>query len=92
MTQAMKDKILVILKWLGTVITAAAAAVGAMHVAGCASPNAEFVKAMRQTHSVVAPAHRQYVATDTGLDAEAKQRRFDLLDAWGMAIKEAEGK
>jgi len=58
-------------------------------LSGCGL-DAAWVKAARETHDVVAPAHRAYVNADASLTADQKARRHRLLDSWGARIEEAE--
>lgn len=42
--------------------------------------------AEKSTYDVIAPDHRAYVEADESLTLEQKQRRYDLLDSWGIAV------
>lgn len=43
-------------------------------------------EAERLTFQQIAPDHRRYVEADSTLAADAKQRRLDLLQAWGVRV------
>lgn len=49
---------------------------------GCVPPSI----AEKATYNAIAPAHRAYVEADTSLDVQQKQRRFDLLATWRIAV------
>lgn len=38
------------------------------------------------TYNAVAPEHRAYVEADAKMDATAKARRLDLLEAWRIRV------
>lgn len=50
---------------------------------GCVAPT---TSAEIAAYNVIAPAHRAYVEADPVLTPAEKQRRYDLIDAWGSAV------
>jgi len=43
-------------------------------------------QAEADVYSIVAPAHKSYLESDVTMSPDAKQRRFELLDAWRKRI------
>ncbi len=54
----------------------------AMLLSGCVGPTG----AEKATYETIAPEHRAYVEADETLNAGQKQRRFDLLESWRIAV------
>ena len=56
---------------------------------GC-SVTDSYVKSDRKVFDVVAPRYRTYLAHDSALTPEQRERRMRTVDAWEARIKQAE--
>ena len=76
-------------KWLVGAALLLVAGFVALMLSGC-SPDAAFVKAMRNVHDSVAPEWIAYVDSDDTLHVRQQEQRRRLVRAWGAALTAAE--